>query len=259
MFRAEAASWFEVLVAHDDCATSLAALAASGAIELDTRVAPAMIAPLMDLKPLLERYADLARRFAAYWPAPQASAYATPNSPRDVLLRALGRLSMWHATAEPLVRTLQALEHEAQELAAWHGLLERFQDSELDFGALAADSLVLERRLYLFPADVVAPQPESALVLAVGLGDETGLLLLAPREVLDAYHRQATALKGRALILPRWLHGRARENLQPLERRVRRARHGAERMRGMIARLGLAYELALALGDIERLSPAMPR
>lgn len=253
MFRAEAASWFEVLVAHDDCAASLAALAASGAIELDTRVAPAMIAPLMDLGPLLDRYADLARRFAVYWPEPQTRVDATPNSPREVLLRALGRLSMWHATAEPLVRTLQAMEHEIQDLGAWRKLLERFQNSELDFGALAADGLVLERRLYLFPAEVVASPPESALVLAFALGDETGLLLVAARDALDAYHRQATALKGRLLKLPRWLHGRARDNLQPLDRRVRRARHGAERMRGMIAHLGQAYELAPALGDVERL------
>lgn len=253
MFRAEAARWFEVLVAHDDCATSLAALAAGGAIELDTRVAPSMVAPLMDLKPLLDRYADLARRCSAYWPPAQAGLSSTPASPREVMLRALGRLSMWHATAEPLVRTLQALEHEAQELATWRALLERFRDSDLDFGALTSERLVLERRVYLFPSGVVPPRPDAALMLVFDLPSGPGLLLLASPENMETYHRQATALKGRVLEVPRWLQGRARDNLQPLERRARRARHGAERMRGMLARLGLAYELAPALGDIERL------
>lgn len=253
MFRPETASWFEVLVAHDDCAAALAALAGSGAIELDTRVTPTMIAPLMELKSLLDRYAEMARRFAAYWPQPQVGRSPTPGSPRDVLLRALGRLSMWHATAEPLVRTLQTLEYEVQRLGRWQALLEYFQDSDLDFGALAGERLVLERRVYLFPTGVVPPQPESAQWLAFEIDSGPGVLVVAPQDSLEVYHRQATALKGRALALPRWLHGRAPENLQQLERLRQRARHGAERLRGMIARLGPAYELAPALGDIERL------
>ena len=253
MFRPETASWFEVLVAHDDCAAALAALAGGGAIELDTRVTPTMIAPLMELKPLLDRYAEMARRFAAYWPQPQVDRSAAPGSPRDVLLRALGRLSMWHATAEPLVRTVQALEYEVQRLGRWQALLENLRDSDLDFGALAAEPLVLERRVYLFPAGVVPPHPESAQWLAFEIDSGPGVLVVAPQDSLEAYHRQATALKGRVLAMPRWLHGRARENLQQLERHQRRARHGAERLRGMIARLGQAYELAPALGDIERL------
>jgi V/A-type H+-transporting ATPase subunit I len=253
MFRPETASWFEVLVAHDDCAPALAVLAGSGAIELDTRVTPTMIAPLMELKPLLDRYAELARRFAAYWPQPQVGRSPAPGSPRDVLLRALGHLSMWHATAEPLVRTLQTLEYEVQRLGRWQALLENFQDSDLDFGALAGEPLVLERRVYLFPNGVEPPQPDSAQWLAFEIDSGPGVLVVLPRDSLEAYHRQATALKGRVLAMPRWLHGRARENLQQLDWRQRRARHGAERMRGMIARLGQAYELAPALADIERL------
>jgi V/A-type H+-transporting ATPase subunit I len=251
MFRPEAASWFEVLVAHDDCAATLGALARNGAIELDTRVSPTMVAPLMELKPLLDRYAELARRFAAYWPEPQLGRTSAPGSPREVLLRALGHLSMWHATAEPLVRTLQALEYEVQRLGRWQALLEYFRDSDLDFGALADKHLVLERRVYLFPTGVVPPQPESGLWLEFEISSGPGVLVVASHDSLDAYHRRATALKGRVLVAPRWLRGPARENLQPLLRRRERARRGAERLRGMIARIGVAYELAPALGDIE--------
>lgn len=261
MFRSEPARWFEVLVAHDDCAAALAALAARGAIELEARAMPVMLAPLVELKPLLERYAELARRFASYWPVPQMHAEppaersrAESLAPREVLLRALGRLSMWHATAEPLVRTLQSIENEARMLAAWRTLFDRLRGSPLDFGLLAAESPVLERRLYRFPAEVVPPPvPEGLLALAFTFGDERGLLLIAPPGTLEEFHREATALKGRQLPLPRWLHGQAADNLEAVERRARRAQRGAERLRGMLARLGESYGLAPALGDIERL------
>jgi V/A-type H+/Na+-transporting ATPase subunit I len=253
MFRPQPAYWFEVLVAHDDCAPALAALATNGAIELETRAAPSMLAPLTELKPLLDRYAELARRFARYWPQPQPSQRTSAFSPRAVLQRALGRLSMWHATAEPMVRTVQALEHETRELETWHALLGQFSARSLDFGMLAGSGPVLAHRFYLFPGQALPPVPENALALRFAHGTEQGLVVVAPPPVLTEFDRYATALRGRLLVVPPWLHGQAHDNQTVLERRLQRTRRAAERLHAMLARVGESSQLASALGDIERL------
>lgn len=262
MLRPQPARWFEVLVAHDDAPSALAALAAGGAIELESPPAASLTVPMAGLRPLLERYAELARRYQAYWPAPRARKTATPFSTRDVLRRALGRLSMWHDTAAPVVRTLQALEREVAELDTWRALLVPWRGHALDLGLLSQEGPVLARRLYVFPGPVDLDPPAGALALKLPLRNEAALLVIAPPASLEVFHRQATALKGRCLELPRWLHGRAQENLVLIERRRHRARHGIERLRKLLARLGESGELPQALADIERLrwfAEHMPR
>ena len=253
MLRPVPARWFEVLVAHDDAAPALAALAAGGAIELEAQPAEAMLVPLAELRPLLERYQELARLYQPYWPAPRPRRTTAPASAREVLLRALGRLSMWHASAASLVRVLQAREHELTELDTWRTFLGHFRERPLDCELLVRDGPVLSRRLYVFAAPVDLAPPAPALSLRVPLREESGLLVIAPHAAMETFHRQATALKGRYLELPRWLHARAEENLAALERRRQRAQHGVERLRRVLARFGESCVLPEALADIERL------
>jgi V/A-type H+-transporting ATPase subunit I len=253
MWRPVPARWFEVLVAHDDAPAALAALAQSGAVELEARPLPARIATTADLREPLGRYRALADQYRRYWPAPRMLAEAEARAPRDLLLRALGRLSVWKATAEPVVRVLQAREQELAELEVWQEVLARFRDSRLDFGLLAEAAPLFVRRLYLFtqPPEMAMPQP------AIGLWFETGhgraLLVAAPRAAMEALHREATARKGRPIELPPWLEGRASESLGLLVRRRRRAAHGVQRLRAVLERINDSTGVANALADIERL------
>jgi V/A-type H+-transporting ATPase subunit I len=253
MLRPRPAHWFEALVAYDDAPAALAALAGTGAIELETRPAETLHEPLFELRPLLERYDELAGRYRTCWPAPRAQRAAPPLPAREVLRRALGRLSMWHATAAPLVDTLQALEREVAELESWRELLEALRAHPLDLGLLRPDGAVLARRLYLFAAPPVLDPPAGGVVLDLPLRGETARLAIAPHAAMEAFHRQAVALHGRELALPRWLQGRATDNLALLERRLHRARRGIERMRGALERVSEAAGLPAALADIERL------
>ncbi len=253
MLRPQPARWFEVLVAHDDAPAALAALAGTGAIELETRPAEALREPLSELHSLFEQYHALARRYRAYWPAPRARREIAVLPAGETLRRALGRLSMWHATAAPLIETLQALEREAAELDTWRELLTALRAHPLDLGLLTQDGEVLARRLYIFSAPPTLDPPAGGLLLDLPLRGETALLAIAPHAAMATFHRQAIALHGRELALPRWFQGRAGDNLTLLERRLRRARHGIERVRGALARVGDAAGLPAALDEIERL------
>lgn len=253
MLRPQPARWFEVLVAHDDAPAALAALAGTGAIELETRPAEALREPLSELQPLFEQYHALARRYHAYWPAPRARREIASLPASETLRRGLGRLSMWHATAAPLVETLQALEREVAELDTWRELLTALRAHPLDLELLTQDGEVLARRLYIFAAPPSLDPPVGGLMLDLPLRGETARLVIAPHAAMATFHRQAVALHGHELALPRWFQGRAGDNLALLERRLRRARHGIERVRGALARVGDAAGLPAALDDIERL------
>jgi len=253
VLRPRPASWFEVLVAYDDAPAALAALAATGAIELETRPAETLHEPLAELHVLLDRYGEIAGRYRPYWPVPRARREPAPRPARELLARALGRLSMWHATAEPLVHTLQALEHEITELESWREILEALRAHPLDLGLLTRDGAVLARKLYLFAAPPALEPPAGGVLLALPLREGCARLAVAPHAAMEAFHRQAVAARGRELPWPRGFQGRADDNLTLLERRLRRARHGVERVRGLLARVGEAAGLPAALADIERL------
>ena len=62
MMRPRPALWFEALVAREDCALLLEALAATGLVELEARSVTALPPYFEELRPLLRQFSDLARR-----------------------------------------------------------------------------------------------------------------------------------------------------------------------------------------------------
>lgn len=253
MLRPVPARWFEVLVALDDVAVTLEALAATGAVELEPRPADSAVVPMTELRAPLERYAELAQLYQAYWPAPAPHPPVLPSSPRAILARALARLEAWRASAEPAIRTLQALEHELAELAVWRELFARFRWSPIDFGLLAQADEVIAHRLYVFPEPVDLTLPPGVLTLGFALKREQALLVVGPSAAVEKLHRQASALKGRALDIPKWMHGRAADCLPLAQRRLNRVRHGIRRLRAVLDKLNAAHRLPEALADLERL------
>lgn len=254
MFRPRAARWFEVLVAQDDVAAALEALARTGAIELEVHAERTTAEPLGELKPLLDTYAEVAQRDGYYWPKP-AGAPARSGVARDVLVDGLRRLKAWHAAAAPLIEELQALEQENRELAVWQELLARLHSSSLELGLLRRPDGILARRLYVFPPEVVFPLPPEVMAQRLVCQNQACVIVLGPPEAVAQLDRQATALKGRrsGLGIPNWLEGRPADNQPRVAARKEEVTAAIGKQRAALDQLSEEHELPRVLAEIERL------
>ena len=254
MLRPQTARWFEVLVAQDDVAHALEALANTGAIELEVRAERATAEPMGDLKPLLDRYVELAQRYGPYWPAPSGT-LARQLSAREVLEENLAQLETWRVEAESLIESLQALEQEERELAIWRELFASFRESAIDFGRLRRVEGNLTRRVYVFPPDVVFPVPVEVMARRFVLRDQACVLVLGPAEAVAHLDRQAAALRGRrsGLGIPEWLDGSAVDNLPRVEQRSEEVRARLWTLRNDLDSVNARMQLGRRIGEIERL------
>ncbi len=107
MIRPELARWFEILVARDDAALALEALATTNATELEARPSAVLPATLADLRPLVQRYAEYSLRYHAYWPPSKHPSAAFPEPPAATLARCLDRIGAWELDALPVIEQLQ--------------------------------------------------------------------------------------------------------------------------------------------------------
>lgn len=248
--RPQPARWFEILLARDDAAAALAALAATGSVELETRSAHSLPQTLAGLVPLLAEFRALAARYRTYWPAADWRPSPFPEAPALALERALAALRAWAAAAEPLILQLQRCEAAAHEAQLWERLLAAVPDSRLDFAALAAAGPLLPARLLTLPARSTIELPPAALLRPLG---ESCALVLAPAAELEALAQQAAALKGTLQPLPEWLAGTVDASLADITQRLA----GLEGRRAALLRELEAsharHDIHRALGDAARL------
>jgi V/A-type H+-transporting ATPase subunit I len=253
--RPREARWFEVLVARNDAAAALEVLATTGAAQIELHPRQHVATPAAELKPLLDRYTELSQQFLPYWPVPASGIASAELSAVDTLTHALESLVRWRGKAETVIRSLQALEQERVELDIWQELFTRYRTSLIDFGLLRRNDGVLARRLYVFPADVYFPVPESMLHQRMLLQNQACVLVLGPQQAVAELDKQAAALKGRrsGLGMPPWLEGSADENLPRVLARRDEVEAGAARQRVLLEKCHREHDLARALGEIERL------
>ncbi len=95
--RPQPARWFEIVLQRDHAASALAALATTGAVELETRDASTLPEGLAGIGPLLAEYRALAAHYRAYWPADGWQPSAFPEAPAPALAHALDILRAWAA------------------------------------------------------------------------------------------------------------------------------------------------------------------
>ncbi|HRP95959.1 MAG TPA: hypothetical protein PL143_06880 [Rhodocyclaceae bacterium] len=228
MLRPVPACWFEVLVARNDAAAALEALAGTGAVELEPQALRQSLPSLAELKPALDRYQDLCNRFRPYWPTAEGVVLPPTQGAPEILDRGLECIDAWRAEAEPLIHRLQALNEEGAELEIWRELLACTTKSEIEFGLLRGPEALLARRLYVLPPQARLSLPAPALARRFELAGKTCLLAVAPQDAAIELDRRIAALRGRRLGLdPVWLRGPAKESLSHLE--LRRTDRGRER------------------------------
>lgn len=207
MMRPQPAVWFEVLCARDDAAVATEALGSTGAAELERHPGVASCELCSDLRAALERFAGLAQKFQAYWPAalPPTTLAGLPLT--QSLEGALQGVLDWAASAEAVVRALQVAAAEQAELSLWQRVFASLPAAGLDLGDLAEAGPVLRAAVLLRPAGAALALAPGVLSLEFSCDGEAGTLILgAATTVADIAGAPAQPTL-RALAVPRWAHG----------------------------------------------------
>lgn len=259
------ARWLEVLVPRSDCAMALELMARTGTVELEARAPGDMqgdmpgnmlgerLASAPECRAGLDELLSLARQYEAYWPRMKYHPAPLPGSPRHAIERALARIRTWEHEALPLIRQLQSMENERAELRTWRDLFAALGNSSLDFGLLSNAGPVLCAQAILLPADAEIELPHDILVRRCFLGEQQCLLSLGSTEQGADIGRRARSLKGRYLTIPKWLQGRAEDNLYAVALRLAAMNQEITELAAEVQRVGGRYSLGKALDDVRRI------
>jgi V/A-type H+/Na+-transporting ATPase subunit I len=253
VIRPQPARWFEALTPRDDATLALAALAGTGAVELETKHASGLPESLVAARPLLVEFVRLAARHRSYWPRTGLAPSAFPEAPGVTLARTIARIAAWAPQAEPTILALQRAEAELSELELWRRLLTAMNRTLIDFARLANTGPLVVAALGVFPVDAAPAAPPTGLLRLVPLDDVTCVVLVGTGDDLSHFHQQAAALKGRVHGIPGWLRPTSGEALDYI---VARSNELGEIMRALWKRLdelSRAHELHRVIGDADRL------
>jgi V/A-type H+-transporting ATPase subunit I len=254
MIRPQPARWFEALTPRDDATLALAALAGTGAVELEAKHASGLPESLLAAQPLLIEFARLAARHRSYWPHTGLAPSAFPEAPGAALGRTIERINAWAPQAEPTILALQRAEAELSELALWRRLLEGIGHSVIDFARLAEAGPLVVAAIGVFPVVDPAPAaPPTGIVRVVPLDDAICMVLVGTADDLSHLHQQAAALKGRIHGIPRWLRPTAPETLDYATLRTAELGETMRTLRTRLDELSRAHDLHRAIGDADRL------
>ena len=206
MIRPQPARWFEILVARDDAARALEALASTGAAELEARPSAALSATLADLRPLLVRFAEFASRYRDWWPPRRLRPDAFPEPPATTLARCLASLDEWAAAAEPIVEQLQRSATERAELRVWQNLLDAMAGSTLDVSWIAGAGPAMAARLVVSAHDAQPAFPPNVLVRRLASDGLAYTLVVGDEADLRAFALQAVASQlASVYAMPAWM------------------------------------------------------
>jgi V/A-type H+-transporting ATPase subunit I len=253
MIRPQLARWFEILVARDDAALALEALASTNATELEARPSIGLPAELADLRPLLQRYAEFSLRYHAYWPPSEHRRMAFPEAAATTLTRRLERIAGWEGDALPVIERLQRAATERAELAVWQRALSQMAGIGIDLAQATTSGPVVRARLFVFAPEGEPTFPPSVLVRRFEIDGVVHALAVGTENDLISVGQQLDALKGRTYSMPDWLRSDPRENAAYLESRIAALEHEEAELSARLRAVGARHDLGAALGDAERL------
>jgi V/A-type H+/Na+-transporting ATPase subunit I len=250
--RPQAALWFELLTPREDLTKALECLAETRAVELQSHSQPEHALELPGLPQALDEYAELARRFSAWWPEGRIPPIEDALEPVSAMQDALTRLRAWGAEAAPLIDEGERLEIAATQLAELGEALGGEGLHLPDLRRLAEAGPVLAARFYrLLPKSQPRALPGTVLTQSLVSADGTPhLLAVGPVAQLEALDRQMSALKARRLLLPDWLPNEVAAARSEIAARHARLLERRAAVKQALAALDDRYELALAIGTM---------
>jgi len=252
MLRSASTRWFEVLCPRAESVAAVAALAATGAVELEIRAYEAF--PIQHLAAPLGAYQSLLIRYGRYWSRGRLHRQALTESPALVLQRALLRIDAWRREADPLIDTLQSCEEELTRLQRLAQVLERIASSRLDLDAVTHGGPVLGTYCCILPPEADPRFPD--WVIPRGIPWEGGrcFLLLGPADRLDDIKHLVHAVRGRIIERPPWLQGDTRHCLDLIGQRRRALSTQVVLLYAELDTLFEDYDLDHVLGEVSGLA-----
>ncbi|HMA98047.1 MAG TPA: V-type ATPase 116kDa subunit family protein [Wenzhouxiangella sp.] len=205
--RPGTAFWFELLVPRVDLARTLARVAETHTVELETEQQPDQPFELPGLSAAVAEFEDLERRLARWWPKACLPSLDRAFDPLDAMKDALTRLRAWATEAEPLIDEAERCEIELGRLEEFERLVAGDNDRLPDFGRLAEIGPILSARLYRMPLDSVLEE-WPASVLTEPLVNVDGVRYVLAVGAVDAISRlddRMNTFKARRLAMPAWL------------------------------------------------------
>jgi V/A-type H+-transporting ATPase subunit I len=254
--RPRPARWFELLVAREDTTLALEALAATGAVELETRAGASLPPGLADLAPLLAQFNDLAQRYRAFWPTDGLHPSSLPEASGAALQRALERVRAWAVEAEPLIRSAQQADTAQAQARDWHAVLAQLGYGPTEARRLAQAAAPLGARLVL-----LAARDAHTLALPPGLiarraaldAQRHALLVVGATAALQVLEVRVQALRGDWLAPPTVDAIEALATPDGAPRHLDALAAQARAAREALARLADAHGLRPVLADAYRL------
>ncbi len=259
MMRPRPARWFELLVAREDTTLALAALAATGAVELEARSGATPPASFADLRPLLQQFGELALRYRAFWPRDGLRPSAFPEPPQRSLQRGLQCIRAWAQVAEPLIRRRQQAEAERDQLVHWRLAVAQLGQGSVDLAQAASAGPPLQVRLFVWPRGAAPEGVEAGeragapLLRTFHTEGQHYALAVGDAEQMQALAQQVLALKGQVYELPPWLGPDRAGNEAAIEAGRLAAQAQEDAARTELAALADRHRLHTALADAERL------
>jgi V/A-type H+-transporting ATPase subunit I len=251
--RPKRAQWFEVIVSKDDCSATTEALAGTAQVQFECAGERSAKELFAELREPLENYRTLLPAYRDWWPDPVFEDRCCVLPMESAAKFAMGRLQVWQRRAQPRIDERRALEASRAELLLWQQILDHLSDSELDLGALSESGPLLIGLCLLLPSTADPSSFAQLLSVTVPLEGQRAILALVRQQDAEALCRQAEALHGRCLPVPKWLEGAAQpsrsrltERLSALELQIGQA---TTELRELAERTGVAR----SLGVLERL------
>jgi V/A-type H+-transporting ATPase subunit I len=264
--RPATACWFELLVPRIDLARTLARLAETRSVELETEQQPEHPFELPGLSDAVSEFEDLERRLSRWWPDAHLPSLDHAIDPIASTRQAIQRLRAWSEEAEPLIDEAEQCEVDLTRLAELEGLIGGHNAELPDFHRLAQAGPMLAARLYRLPPEAgVDDWPSS--VLRQSLKDLDGAdyaLAVGPAASVAKLDDRMNSIKARRLLLPAWLPQGQAEAVEAIAQRKAQTQQNLDSTALRIAALNERHEIAPALGVMALMqwfaghAPALP-
>jgi V/A-type H+-transporting ATPase subunit I len=248
--RSRPAAWFELLVPREELSRTLALLASTRTVQLETHSRSIARGLLPEVRASLDDFRDLERQYSTFWPAPRLETAAPPREPQRMLEDALARLRAWQVQAQPLVAALHAALARCDELELSGELLEAAAGRLPPLERLANAGPQLRCSAFrIEPRDWPKELPAGALVQRIDSGRHCFLVAVGPAVEIAALEETLIARKARRVVLP-VLPAAGTSERQALTEQIAITGAQVREMRAALERLATEHRLEHVLGDL---------
>jgi V/A-type H+-transporting ATPase subunit I len=251
--RPKRAQWFEVVVRKDDCSPTTEALAGTAQVQFECAGERSAKELFAELREPLDNYRTLLPAYRDWWPEPVFDDRCCVLPMESSAKFAMGRLQVWQRRAQPRLDELRALEASRADFLLWQRILDHLSDSQLDLGALSESGPLLTGLCLLLPSTAEPASFAQLLSVTVPLGEQRAVLAAVRQQDAELLCRQAEALHGRCLSIPKWFEGTAQQCRSRLDERVAALEQNIGQVTGDLRDLAERSGVARALGMLQRL------